>query len=523
MKKIVMYMFAVFCLFGFILAGCGTDKGGSSKAVSKNGKDIVVGLDGNFISLDPQDTNDNLSYTGEKTMFEGLVGFDKDMKVIPVLATSYKASDDAKTFTFKLRKDVKFQDGTPFNAEAVKFNFDRVSDPKSTLKRHSLFAIIKETKVIDEYTVQFKLSDSFGAMINTFAHPAGMIVSPTAVKKYGKDFMKHPVGTGPYKFKSWTQGGDLKVVKNTDYWKKGQPKLNSITFTPIPEDGARVAKLQTGEADLIFPVPLVQAKKLDGKNGIDIHITDSIRQLYMSMNTMKKPFNDVKVRQALNYAVDKEAYQKVVLNGIGSEIDSVIAPKVQFYEKQTPYDYDLSKAKQLLREAGYPNGFSATIWSGNSSEQIKAMEFLQQQLGKINVKLKVVPMETGTMANKIWSVSNPDKAEIELYYGGWSPSTGDADWAIRPLLGGSSLPPASYNTAYYKDTKADALINQGLQSADSTIRGKAYAALQKKIWNDAPWVYLATQKNVVGVKSYLKNMYVLPDGTMNLNNGEIVD
>jgi glutathione transport system substrate-binding protein len=454
-------------------------------------------------------------------MYQGLVGFDKNMKVVPVLAESYTASADAKTFTFKLKKGIKFHDGTPFNAEAVKANFDRVSDPKSTLKRHSLFAVIKNTTVVDEYTVKFELSQPFGAMVNTFAHPAGMIISPAAIKKYGKDISKHPVGTGPYKFESWTQGGDLKVTKNADYWEKGQPKLDSITFTPVPEDGARVAKLQTGEADMIFPLPTVQVKKLDGKNAIDVKTDPSIYQMYMSMNTMSKPFDNPKVRQALNYAVDKQAFLAIALDGQGVDDSSVIAPEVQFSEKQSPYTYNVDKAKQLLKEAGYADGFTATLWTSNNSARIKAGEFLQQQLAQVNVKLKVVPMESGTMSSKIWSVEDPAKAEIQLYYGGWSPSTGDADWALRPLLGGSSFPPVSYNTAYYKNAEVDRLIQEGLKTTDASERKSAYSAAQKLIWNDAPWVFLGSPNNVYGVKSYLKNAFLSPDGTMDLSRAEI--
>lgn len=522
MKKGLASLVLIFCMLGLVLSGCGASgQGGQKKAVSKNGKNIVIAVDADYVSLDPQDTNDNLSYGAEKTIYEGLLGFDKNMKVVPALATSYTASKDAKTFTFKLRKGVKFQDGTPFNAEAVKFNFDRISDPKSTLKRHSLYAIIKKTTVVDPYTVKFTLSQPFGAMINTFAHPAGMIVSPTAVKKYGKDFMKHPVGTGPYKFKSWGQDGVLKVVKNTNYWKKGQPKLDSITFKPVPEDGARVAMLKTGEADMINPMPAVQAKALNGKNGLSVVSAPSIGVRYMSMNTLKKPFNNVKVRQALNYAIDKKAFDGIVYSGFANPATSSMGPKVQFYSKQPAYTYNVAKAKQLLKEAGYANGFKATIWAGNDSQSVKAMEFLQQQLSKVNVKLKVVPMESGTMASKIWSVTDPKKSDIELYYGGWTPSTGDADWAVRPLLGGASYPPVAYNTAYYKSADADKYIAQGLQTADPAARQAAYAKLQSTIWTDAPWVFLATPDNLYGVRSYLKGAYVQPDSIINVAQAEI--
>ncbi|WP_141604373.1 glutathione ABC transporter substrate-binding protein [Terrilactibacillus laevilacticus] len=519
MKKLISMATLLLLAFSLVLSGCGSN--GKSNAPKKEGKDITVGVNGDFVSLDPHDTNDNLSYSAESTMLEGLLSFDKDMKITPILAKSYTASKDAKEITFKLKKGIKFQDGTPFDAKAVKANIDRLADPKSTLKRHSLFSTVKETVIIDDYTVKVTLSKPFGAMVNNFAHPAAMMISPKAIEKYGKDVAKHPVGTGPYSFVSWKPGQYLKVKKNTKYWQKGGAKLDSITFKPIIEDGSRMAKLQSGEADLIYPVPTEQAKKINGQNGIEVDAIPSITATYMSMNTLKKPFNNVKVRQALNYAIDKNAYINVVKNGYSKPLFSAIAPNVQYYEKQTPYNYDVKKAKALLKEAGYPNGFSTTLWGGNSSATMKAMEFLQQQLDKVNVKVKIEPMESGTLATKIWSVNNPKEAGVELYYGSWSPSTGDADWGIRPLLSGSSYPPAAYNTAYYKNEKADKLINQGLMTAVSTERQTAYSELQKQIWQDAPWVFLANDDLLVGKKTYLKNAYLNLDGTLNIAHAEI--
>ncbi|MFC7395429.1 glutathione ABC transporter substrate-binding protein [Scopulibacillus cellulosilyticus] len=526
MKRRLFIIFSILIILSLVLAGCGSkgasgSKEGSGTSVKKKGKDITIAVQSNFISMDPQDTNDTQGYSAQKTMMEGLLGFDKNMKVIPVLAKSYKVSDDAKEFTFYLRKGIKFQDGTPFNAEAVKVNIDRVSNPANKLKRYSLFSLVKETKVINDYTVEVILKKPFGAMINNFAHPAGMMMSPKAIKKYGKDIGRHPVGTGPYEFVDWKQGDHLTVKKNPHYWRKGYPKLNSITFKPVPENGSRIDMLKTGEADFIYPVPTEEAKKINGKNGIEMISKPSIVVDYMSMNTMKKPFNNLKVRQAINYAINKPAFLKVVLNGYGQPLDSVLAPQVQFYSKQNVYKYDPEKAKKLLKEAGYGDGFTATLWGDNNSQAMKAMQFIQQQLGLVNIKVKVTPMESGTMDNKIWSVQNPKDADIQLYYGGWSPSTGDADWGIRPLLGGESFPPNSYNTAYYKNDKVDQLINQALQTADPKVRGEAYKKAQADIWKDAPWAFLATANTMFAKQSYLKGIYLLPDGSLDVNQAEI--
>ncbi|HAQ06597.1 MAG TPA: glutathione ABC transporter substrate-binding protein GsiB, partial [Bacillus bacterium] len=400
-KNNYLYSFMVlFFVLIMFLAGCSNSESTSNdskdgkkdlkepesqEVVKKEGKDITIAVADNFISMDPHDTNDTLSYSAQKTMLEGLVGFDKDMKVIPVLAESYEANSAATEFTFKLKQGIQFHDGTPFNADAVKVNIDRLANPDNNLKRHSLFALVKETQVVDENTVKVILKEPFGAMINTFAHPAAMMISPKALETHGKEVALNPVGTGPFKFGEWKQSDHLKVIKNDSYWKDGSPKVDSITFKPTPENGARVAMLQTGEADFIYPVPTEQAESINGKDGIVVENNPSIIVRYLSMNTTKKPFDDPKVRQAINYAVNKDAFLKVVMNGFGSKLDSIIAPNTQFYAKQEVYEFNIEKAKQLLKEAGYENGFETKVWGNNNSSTQKGMEFVQQQLAQIGV------------------------------------------------------------------------------------------------------------------------------------------
>ncbi|WP_102273692.1 glutathione ABC transporter substrate-binding protein GsiB [Cytobacillus massiliigabonensis] len=499
----------------------GTNDSGEQPIAKKEGNSITIAIKDNLISMDPHDTNDTLSGSIQSTMLEGLVGFDKDMKMIPVLAESYEASDDAKVFTFKLKEGVTFHDGTPFNAEAVKVNIDRVSNPDNKLKRYSMFELVEKTEAVDEYTVKVTLKEPFGAMLNNFAHPAARMVSPAAIDKYGKDIAMHPVGTGPFKFSEWDQSDHLTVEKNPEYWQDGLPKVDGIKFKPVPENGTRVAMLQTGEADFIYPIPTEQAESLNGTDGIVVENRPSIVARYMSINTTKKPFDDVKVRQAINYAINKEAFIKVVYSGYGSEMDSIIPEGLQFYSKQSPYTYDPEKAKALLKEAGYENGFETTVWGGNNSDAIKAMEFIQQQLSLVGIKVNVVPMESGTLSDKIWSVQNEADAEVELYYGGWSSSTGDADWGIRPLLAGDSIPPKSYNVSYYQNEEADELINAALQTADPDKRKAAYEEVQKIMWEDAPWAFLSVEDTMAGKKNYLQGVYLLPDGSMSAREAEI--
>jgi glutathione transport system substrate-binding protein len=532
MKKIQRLLSLIALMAVLVLAGCsggsgdskGDSDGGDNVKATKEGKDVVIAVASTLTSMDPHDTNDTLSNSVQKTIFEGLVGFDKDMNVIPVLAEDYSANEEATEFTFILHENVKFHDGTDFNAEAVKVNFDRLADSANGLKRNSLFSVIDKVEVVNEYEVKFILSEPFGAMINTFAHPSAMIHSPKSLEEHGKEVAKNPVGTGPYKFVEWKPGEGLEVAKNEDYRIEGQPKVDSLTFKPVTENGSRIAMLQTGEADFIYPVPTEQADSIDGKNGIEIDSKPSIVVRYMTVNTMKAPYDDLKVRQALNYAIDKEAFIKVVTNGHASVMDSVIAKDVQFYSEQEPYAFDVEKAKGLLAEAGYADGFKAKLWGSNNSSAMKAMEFLQQQLAKVNIEVEVVPMEAGTLSDKIWSVQNADDAEIEMYYGGWSPSTGDADWGIRPLLGGAdSFPPKSYNVSYYDNPEVNEMIKAALETADENKRAEAYKEAQSLLWEDAAWVNLAAENTISGQKNYLKGIYLLPDGSLSVTDLEIVE
>jgi glutathione transport system substrate-binding protein len=247
----------------------------------------VMAVDSTFTTLDPYDANDTLSQAVSKSFYQGLFGFDKDMKLVNVLATSYEASPDARVYTFKLRQGVKFQDGTDFNAAAVKATFDRVTDPANKLKRYNMFSRIEKTEVVDPYTVKVTLKAPFSAFINVLAHPSAVMISPAAMKKYGKDLAFHPVGTGPFELVKWDPAGDLTVKKFDGYWKKGYPKIDEIDWKPVVDNNTRAALVRTGEADFAFRIPFEQAAALQSESKVDIIATPSIINRYVSLNTTK--------------------------------------------------------------------------------------------------------------------------------------------------------------------------------------------------------------------------------------------
>jgi glutathione transport system substrate-binding protein len=482
-------------------------------------KEIVVAQYADAVSLDPQDTNDNASYGPEKLMFEGLVGFNEKMEMQAMLAEKWEASPDAKTFTFFLRKGIKFHDGTPFNAAAVKYNFDRVTNPDNKLKRYGLYSIISKTEVVDEYTVKFTTSKPFGAMLATFAHPAGGIVSPAAAK-LGADapaFGKKPIGTGPYKFVEWVPGDHLTVEKFADYWNAEQgAKVDRFVIKPVPESGTRINMLLAGDAHFINTVPYPQVKLVKDSKDVSVAENEAIYTYWVAMNTQKAPFNDKRVRQALNYAIDKQAIIDAVLAGYGKAIDSPLAPRVWGYKAVKSYPYDVKKAKEMLAAAGVTSA-KTTMWVSDNTESKQVAVALQGQLKEVGIEVEVVTMEAATLSAERFKKFEENKGMMN--YAGWSPSTGDADWGLRPLLAKESWPPTSFNLAFWDNADFNAQIQAGLETADLEKRKVAYAKAQEIVMEEAPWIFLWVNTLLGGISNKCGGMVIQPDGIAYLRSG----
>ncbi|WP_050466234.1 glutathione ABC transporter substrate-binding protein GsiB [Herbaspirillum chlorophenolicum] len=486
-------------------------------------KTVTMALYTTFTTMDPYDANDTVSLAVAKSFYQGLFGFDKDMKLINVLAEGYLVSKDGLEYTIRLKQGVKFHDGTPFKADAVKIAFDRVTNPDNKLKRYNLFNRIAKTEVLNDYTVKIVLKEPFSAFINVLAHPSAVMISPAALKQYGnKDIAFHPVGTGPFKFVEWKQTDYVKVVKFDGYWKPGYPKVDEILWKPVVDNNSRAAMMQTGEAQFTYPVPYEQADLLKKNGSLDILSSPSIVQRYITINTRQKPFDNPKVREALNYAINKQALVKVAFGGYATPMEGVLPQGVDYSFKTGPWPYDVKKAKALLAEAGYPNGFESELWSAfTNTTSLKVIQFVQQQLAQVGVKLKIQALEAGQRVERVESAQNPDTAPVRLYYMGWSSSTGEADWGLRPLLASESFPPRLYNAAYYKNDMVDTGIAKALTVTDRAEKSALYQDVQKQIWSDAPWIFLATEKLLYARSKNLKGMYVMPDQAYEFENIEL--
>ena len=485
--------------------------------------------------MDPMDTSDTLSGGVQRLIMDGLFGFDDEMKIIPLLAESYEANEDATEYVIHLRQGISFSDGTPLNAEAAKANFDRWGDKELGLKRTTLLCnVLKSTEAVDEYTVKVTLTEPFGAFVATLAHPACVLMSPQVIEQGKEACAERPVGTGQYLFKEWIAGDHTTVTLNKDWWgydpeicggkalAEPDAGFQSITFRPVGENASRVAMLQSGEADFIWPVPTESMETLAADENVYVGADEGIVVRYMFMNTQKAPFNDVRVRQAMNYAIDKDAYIAVVKNGLASKATSILGPATQHYKRNEPYAYDLEKARKLLTDAGYPDGFETSLICTTTTSDLKQCEFIQQQLAQAGITVNINSMETAIVSEKVESAEGPgSEVEVEMYMSGWSSSTGDADWGIRPVLAKESEPPKSYNISYFENDEMDGCLKAALETADEEKRAELYAKAQDIIWEECPVVFFANDYNTWASAADVANVKIYPDGGLNIRNARM--
>ena len=485
-------------------------------------KDVVVAVGSNFTTLDPYDANDTLSQAVAKSFYQGLFGLDKDMQLEYVLAESYSVSADGMVYTINLRHGVKFQDGTDFDAAAVKANLDRASNPRNSLKRYNLYKNIARTDVVDAYTVKITLKQPFSAFINILAHPATAMISPAALQKYGNDIGFHPVGTGPYELEAWNQTDYVKVKRFAGYWQQGLPKLDSITWRPVVDNNTRAAMLQTGEAQFAFPIPYEQAEVLKRNSKLELVASPSIMQRYISMNVTQKPFDNPKVREAINYAINRPALVKVAFAGFATPATGVVPPTIAYSQAYQPWPYDPAKARELLKEAGYPQGFSTTLWSShNHSTAQKVLQFTQQQLAQVGIRVQVTAMDAGQRAAEVEAKAQAQSG-VRMFYTGWSASTGEADWALSPLFASWNWPPTQFNPAFYSNPQVDKDLAEALKTTDAAEKEQLYKQAQDLIWQESPWVPLVVEKLVSAHNKKLTGFYIMPDTGFSFDNADLV-
>jgi peptide/nickel transport system substrate-binding protein len=489
----------------------------------QDGGTIVIGLQAEPVTLDPPQLSDYNTARAVYNMYDGLLRFkDESTEVEPGLAEKWDISEDGLAYTLYLRKGVKFHDGTDFNADVVKFNLDRQIDPNHPYHDTGEFVYagftwgeVKDVAVIDEYTVRITLKNPLAPFISHLAmHPAYM-VSPEAIKKYGRDISIHPVGTGPYRFVSWTPGVEVVQEKNPDYW--GKPAhVDRLIFRPIIEDQARLTELQAGGINFMVNIPPDDLDGLRADPNFAVVEQTGMHTWWVYLNMMKEPFKDVRVRQALSYAVNKQAIVDHILRGTGKLAINPLPPVVWSYTDQVErYDYNPDKARQLLAEAGYADGFPCVFWtpeSGSGMQQPVLMSTaIQADLKAVGLDCQIKTFEWGAFLEQ--GIVPPEKNPgWDLMALSWIGDNGDPDNHLYILLSGDQWPPNGYNCGYYKNEQVDELLREARTTLDRARRTELYQEAQKLIVADAPWITINHETQIVVMANNIKNFKLHPTG-----------
>ncbi|WP_166241998.1 ABC transporter substrate-binding protein [Paenibacillus turpanensis] len=531
MKRIGALLVAAVLMGSSVLAGCTNDNAAGNTTDGVKEKSIVIGLEAEPTSLDAHQISDYNSSRAAMDLYDQLVQFkEESTEIEPDLAEKWDVSDDGLTYTFYLRKGVKFHDGTPVNAEAVKFSIDRQRDPKHPYHNTGTYAYaeftfspIETIEAVDETTVKMKLKEPFAPFLGNMAMHAASVVSPAAVEKYGADFTKNPVGTGPYKFVSWNPGVEIVLEKNESYFKDA-PKIDKLVFKPITEAQTRLAELEAGTIDVIVNIPPDDLEALRANKSLQVIEQAGMHVWWTAFNTQKAPFDNVKVRQAVNYAINKEAIVDGILKGTGELANTPLPPTVWGHNpKVKNYEYNAEKAKALLTEAGYPNGFEVTYWvpeSGSGMQQPQAMAVaIQSDLQKIGVKVNIQTLEWGAYLDKVFAPA--DQNDMDMHQMSWIGDNGDPDNFLYILFSGAQWPTAGFNDSYYKNAAVDELLAKARTTKDKGERTKMYEEAQKLIMADAPWIVVDHEKQIIATSARLKNFKLHPTGVFRFANAAV--
>lgn len=517
MKKIGTALVAMMIVFFTGMKVIATDnkkeeKTNEPQQSQKYKENIVVALKADAKTLDPQRTIDTTSNKTIKLIFNGLVTFDKDLNIIPCLAERWEKVDDLNT-VFYLKKGVKFHNGDELKAEDVKFTLDRarVSNQSSYL-----FKPISEVSVIDDYTVKVTTEKPFGPLLTNLAQTQASIVSKRAVQEVGEEnFFKSPVGTGQYKFKDWIPG-DRIIVEAFDESFLGAPKVRQITMRCITEVSNRTIALETGEADMAFDIGIMDKEAIQKSSDMEFLEVSSPSSLYLGFDSTNPTFQNIKLRQAIAYAIDTKILAETVFRGSAVVADSVL-PKASpaHIAPAKQYTQDIEKAKQLMKEAGYENGLNIELWVNDEGSRTDMCVIMQEQLKQIGINAEIKIFEWGAYISR---TAQPNK---QLYLLSWN-STSDADAFLYPLFH-SSQQGLSGNRSYYKNERVDELLDKARYSSNEEERTKAYHEVQNILQEDLPHYTLVYPMINMAIRKNVKDLIFRNDGYIDVTNMYVLD
>jgi peptide/nickel transport system substrate-binding protein len=561
MRKKSLWMWPLSVALVASLAACGgDDETGGDEETGDNGEEtedngdegaeengnlaadqtLIFARGGDSVSLDYASVTDGESSRVTKQIFESLLEFDADsFEIGPGLAHDWDVADDGLSYTFYLEEGVTFHDGTEFNADAVKLNFERWADPEHEFAfaddgyNYSVYGtqfggfagddghVIDEINVINDHEVEFVLNEQLGSFIQNMGMSYFAITSPAAFEEYGSAINENPVGTGPFKFVSWSRDDQIVLEKNEDYWQEGYPKLDSVIFQVIPDNSARLTALRSGEIDIMDGLNPDDVDAIEGEEGMTVFERATNNIGYLGFNMEKEPFDDVLVRQALNHAVDKEALIETLFAGLAEPAKNIIPPDYLGYNDNVDeYEYDPDRAMELLEEAGYADGLEFDLWTMPVARPYmpdpqRAAEVLQENFNEVGVTANIHTEEWATYLERT------EQGEQDLFMLGWSGTNGDPDYFYGNLLHGSAIPGG--NRTFYRSDEADDLFNRGKVSIDDDERDEIYQEAAQVVHEDAPMIPLVHSIPVLAGSERVQNYVPHPSTSESLHEVELTE
>lgn len=502
MKKALVL--AVVLLAGVALAafaGGGKGEPGAAPAASagpQRGGTLTFGVYRpipNMAYYQAYDASNNLTAVA---IWDTVLRFNEKGEVVPGLAESWEVKDGG-TILLHLRKGVKFHDGTTMEAEDVIASLEFARNPDAKSPMAWMLDPIQSMEAVDPLTVRLQ-TGAVVDVLNALATPVGGVSSKEAIAKYGIGLGENPIGAGPFKLESWDRGSQIVLTRFDDYWEKGKPYLDKIVFKIIIEEFTRLSSLRSGDLDIIYNLSFANVEQLEGKKEFSTNIFGTYIVYYLALNMKKKPFSDVRVRQALNHAIDRAAICKAVTRGYATPAITDIAPEMAGSLKgiREPYAYDPAKAKDLLKQAGYPNGFSMKLLVGSNSPDAETGVVLQEYYKKIGVNVELVSEESSTLWNHLQAGAYEDAAMSF-----WYPDFPDAAGTLVPFcLSGNTPPDGCCNFSYYSNPQVDKLLEQAAAQTDGKRRAELFQEVNKLVYADAPrvWVYHVKESMPAAVK-----------------------
>ncbi|MCM8749951.1 ABC transporter substrate-binding protein [Thermomicrobiaceae bacterium CFH 74404] len=469
-----------------------TQPGGETPTGSST-RPIVIAQGVDIASFDPHEDTSTVAIAVFRNVFNSLVERDHELNLVPALAESWQTIDEL-TWEFQLRRDVLFHDGNPLTSKDIKFSIERVLDPSVNSRSRTRVEVIDRVEAVDDYTVRIITREPFPPLLTILGYLYAL-----PADKYqemgSEQFAVSPIGTGPYKFVEWVKDDHIILERFEDHW-GGSPSIPSVEFRPIPEAATRVASLLAGELDLATLIPITDIPTIEQRSDLDIRTVPSTRTIFIGMNTWNPPFDDVRVRQALNYAVDVQSIIDNLLGGHGLRIASVSGPaEFGFNPNLEPYPFDPEKAKQLLAEAGYADGFQTTLDTpvGRYLQDLEVAQAVAGYLANVGIQVEVRPAEFQEYFTRWLNLEIPG-----LYLLGWGASTLDADG----VMGGHFH--SKRRGLYYNSPESDRMIEEAMSEFDPERREAIYHELMAYLHEQAPWIFLYVQEDIYGVKADLR-------------------